>query len=356
MNILILGIDGYIGWPLALHLRELGHNVTGVDALLRRARVDKLGSTSLIPIDGILKKQQEFDITIEKLFFMESIASDLDVIVHLAEQPSAPWSMKDREFSWKTQRDNVIGTLQLLWMIKDNCPDVHLVKLGSLGEYGTPPVDVIPEGFIEEGPLKGLSFPKQPGSFYHLSKVHDSANIEFACRNWELRCTDIMQGVVFGHLPGTRFDYDECFGTVINRFCVQAVAGIPLTVYGSGNQIRGFLPLKDSIECLTLAIDNPPGKAEYRVFNQFAETYSINEIAETVQRVKIQLSVRVHHILNPRLESESHQYNPKHDHLRELGYKPNWNFSEEISNIIETIIPHKDSIRQEVIQPQINWR
>ncbi len=361
MKILILGIDGYIGWPLALHLKDLGHEVSGVDALLRRHRVSQLGSESLIPIDGIFKKQQSFDIVQQKIHYMEELGSDWDVIVHLAEQPSAPWSMKGMDPSWKTQRDNVLGTLRLLWLMRDNCPDAHLVKLGSMGEYGTPPVDVIPEGFIEEGPLKGLSFPKQPGSFYHLSKVFDSMNIEFACRTWNIRCTDIMQGVVFGHLPGTRFDYDECFGTVINRFCVQAVAGIPLTVYGSGNQVRGFLPLKDSIECLTLVIDNPPDKAEYRVFNQFAETYSINFIANTVQEVVTMESamnpmVIIDHIPNPRKEAEEHRYNPKHDNLKRLGYKPDWNFQEEIRQLIEAIKPFKDRIREEVIQPRINWR
>ena len=347
MKILILGIDGYIGWSLALHLKGLGHKVEGIDNFSRRKLVE-----SLIPIDRIRDRQNKFGIREESLSNLYKIDSDTDVIVHLAEQPSAAWSMKTAETAYRTQASNVLGTLNLLWVMKECCPYAHLVKIGTMGEYGTPDCD-IPEGFIEDGPMKGLMFPRQPGSFYHLSKVFDSYNIDFACRMWWLRSTDIMQGIVFGHLPGTRLDYDECFGTVINRFCVQAVAGVPLTVYGKGEQKRGYLPLKDSLECLTLAIDNPPPRGDYRVFNQFSDIYSINEIANHVSKMLV--DVDIEHIPNPRIENENNYYNVKTDKLKELGYCPSWSFSEELEELICRIKPYKNKIDKELIHPKIKW-
>ena len=357
---MILGIDGYIGWPLALHLRERGHEVTGLDNLIRRFRVQHEGSESLLPIAGVLKRQEEFSIDTTGLKYLIRLDADLDAIVHLAEQPSAPWSMKNVETATKTQYHNVLGTLNLLWLMQEYCPDAHLVKLGTMGEYGTPEC-IIPEGNIpseclivgEEKidkikvssvtktcPMQFLPFPRSAGSFYHLSKVHDTYNIIFACKTWGLQSTDIMQGVVFGHVPGTRFDYDECFGTVINRFCVQAVAGMPLTIYGAGWQTRGYLPLKDSIECLTLALENPPKDGEYRVFNQFAEIYSINALADIVSEVGngLGLNVQSSHIENPRVEKENHCYNPIHEKLKELGYNPSWDIKDEIRQLLEAII------------------
>jgi len=163
-----------------------------------------------------------------------------------------------------------------------------------------------------------------------------------------------MQGVVFGGAYNTRFDYDDYFGTVINRFCVQAVAGVPLTVYGKGGQTRGYLPLKDSLECLTLAIDNPPGEGEYRVFNQFAATYSVLELAETVKRVHG--TAKIVHIDNPRVEKERHQYFPVNDNLHGLGYEPDWRLDDEISAVLGGIIAYKDRIKLDVIQPRTTWR
>ena len=368
MNILILGIDGYIGWPLANHLKDLGHTVTGIDNFSRRYRVERCGSRSLIPISTIPQRQKLFDIKDDTLHFVESFSNDVDVIIHLAEQPSAPWSMVSRQQAVTTQRQNVLGTLNVLWLMREFCPDAHLVKLGTMGEYGTPPCD-IPEGEIPlkmpcnddydtPCPMGGLSFPKSPGSFYHLSKVHDTHNMKFACDIWGLKTTDIMQGIVFGTMDDTRLDYDEHFGTVINRFCAQAVAGIPLTIYGSGLQKRGYLPLRDSIECLTLAIDNPPKDGEYRVFNQFAETYSINTIANITLTTGVYQGLRVikNFIDNPRIEKEDHYYNPKCEKLRALGYNPNWDLSEEIKDIIETILPHKDRIIKDVIYPKTRWK
>ncbi len=350
---LVLGIDGYIGWPLANHLKSLGYEVTGIDNFSRRYRVERCGSRSLIPISTIPHRQQLFDIKDNTLHLVESL-EDVDVIVHLAEQPSAPWSMANRRQAGTTQRQNVLGTLNLLWLMREHCPDAHLVKLGTMGEYGTPDCD-IPEGFIEDGPMKGLPFPKSPGSFYHLSKVHDTNNIRFACDTWGLRSTDIMQGIVFGVMDDTRFDYDEHFGTVINRFCTQAIAGMPLTVYGSGEQTRGYLPLRDSVECLTLAIENPPEKGEYRVFNQFAKTYSVNEIADAVYLARDD-PIEKQFIENPRVELEHHYYNPKCEKLKSLGYSPEWDLVEETHKIMRTIAPFKDRIIKEVIHPTTRWK
>ena len=210
-------------------------------------------------------------------------------------------------------------------------------------------------------PMQGLLFPRTPGSFYHLSKVHDTHNIHFACNNWGLRSTDIMQGIVFGlndcenPLDLTRFDYDECFGTAINRFCAQALAGIPLTVYGSGNQTRGFLPLKDSIQCLTLALEKPPALGEYRTLNQFESIYSVNQLADMVAQT-CSFSVSIQHLENPRKEAEKHYYNPEHDKLFELGYKPTTDIEFEIRILLNKLIPYKDCIKKHVIMPRVNWR
>jgi UDP-sulfoquinovose synthase len=349
-TVLILGIDGYIGWSLAQHLRRKGYEIEGIDNYSRRFLAE-----SLIPISDEFEREQIFHIYDNDIKYLQGL-SKVDAIIHLAEQPSASWSMKSCNNAYVTQEENVLGTLNLLWLMKEQCPDAHLIKLGSMGECGTPDCD-IPEGFIEDGPMKGLMFPRTPNSFYHLSKVFDSMNIEFACRTWGLRSTDIMQGIVFGHQDGTRFDYDEHFGTVINRFCTQAVAGIPLTVYGSGGQTRSFLPLKDSIECLTRVLENPPKKGEYRVFNQFAQKHNIASLAQFVKMVgnSMGLNVGIKGISNPRKEEEFHHFNPKNDKLKELGYNPKWKMEDEIRDLIEKILPYKDRINKDVIMPKTQW-
>lgn len=379
MRILILGSDGYIGWALTNHLKAHGHEVYGLDNLIRRSRVEAVESNSIIPIGN---PSERFSMYKEMLY--DSVRSSVkiewrlthimpDAIVHLAEQPSAPWSMRNSSAAADTQSDNTLSNLKLLWAIKKACPDAHLVKLGSMGEYGTPDC-AIPEGEIPEDnpqcvagncPMKDLQFPRKPGSFYHLSKVFDSQNIEFACRVWGLRSTDIMQGVVFGtrtdeidpFINPTRFDYDEYFGTVINRFCAQAIAGIPLTVYGNGSQTRGYLRLKDSVECLRLAIENPPENGEYRVFNQFDQTHSINRLADMVCKIGIDmgLNTSIQHIANPRVEDYNHTYNPVHTKLQELGHDPHWSLNNEIADILQDLLPHKDRINPKVILPKTNW-
>ena len=388
MKVLILGIDGYLGWPLALHLIERGHQVSGLDCYIRRERVDRTGCNSLTPIADRLsrthflrRKQPSFVMSHDYVDNCEEFLRSVqpDAIVHLAEQPSAAYSMIGVEEAVETQTDNIIGTLRILWYMKRVCPEAHLIKLGTMGEYGTPNCD-IPEGEIPfdcisghklpskeyiECSMGGLIFPRRAGSWYHLTKVHDSYNIEFACRNWGFRSTDIMQGPVFGVTTDdikdeselTRFDYDECFGTIINRFCAQAIVGHPLTVYGVGNQTRGYLPLKDSIFCMTLAIENPPKAGEYRVFNQFERTYSANELAEIVKfaGAELNIDVKIAHYENPRKEAETHYYNPYRNKLVELGYKPTTDIFPEVKLLLGDILPFRDRVLIDKLIPQYRW-
>lgn len=387
MKIIVLGADGYIGYPLTLHLLNLGHEVATLDNEIRRQRVRGIRSNSLTEISKWYERKEYLK---SKVGYLGNFAFHLgkndpnylriylkdikpDAIVHLAEQPSAPWSMIDPYKAATTQQENVIGTLHLLWAMKEECPNAHLVKLGTMGEYGTPDC-VIPEGKIPkdcinikgrhwpECSMQGLLFPRTAGSFYHLSKVHDTYNIEFCCRNWGLRSTDIMQGVVFGLMSTepeeiTRFDYDEYFGTAINRFCAQAIIEHPLTVYGKGNQKRGFLPLKDSIECLTIALNNPPEEGEYRTLNQFESVYSINELADIVCRsAKVWgLQVGSQHISNPRKEAEDHYYNPIREKLPALGYEPTVDIEGEVTELIGQLLPFKDRVKKDVILPRTKW-
>ena len=386
MKVLILGVDGYIGWPLALHLMGFGHEVYGVDAGLRREFVD-----SLTPLPSVGERMK----VIERFWFFNiavnySLLADVfktvkpDAIVHLAEQPSAPYSMRNREHCLYTHLNNVTGTLNVLHAMRDHCPHAHLVKLGTMGEYGTPECK-IPEGEIpgecltghrihgtrDSGAyhycdMGGLPFPKSPGSFYHATKVHDSVNIQLACKIWNLRSTDVMQGIVFGVKTAemefhedslTRFDYDQYFGTVINRFCTQALIGAPITPYGKGGQTRGFLPLEDSVQCLRLGIENPPGAGQYRVFNQFKRVYSVNGLARIVQTAgeKWGSCSSIRHVENPRIELEAHQYDVESVALRKLGYDPQWKMSDKVEELIKDLLPFQDRVRENIITPTTHW-
>ena len=383
LRVLITGIDGYLGWPLAINLQGHGHTVAGVDSLVRRETVNEMGSISAIPIKSIEERLEAFqDLTGSALQFFQGDLVDYDIaaqaiidfkpdaIVHLAECPSAPYSMIDvRKATW-VQTNNVIGTLNLLFAMRDHSPAAHLLKLGTMGEYGTPNLD-IPEGFFEieyRGRKDRLPFPRQAGSWYHQSKVHDSNNVMLACKLWGLSSTDVMQGVVFGTRSddewpddrfSTRLDFDEAFGTVINRFCVQAVIGHPLTPFGKGTQKRGFLPLRDSIQCMRIAIENPPEKGEYRVLNQFENVYSVNNLAEAVQRVGDRLGIRIaiEPIENPRVESEDHHYNPDHQRLFDMGYEPISNIEAEIELMLRDLLPHRDELSKywKAVLPGIVW-
>lgn len=382
MRVFIAGIDGYLGWSLAQYLKVRGHDVGGCDNENRRMWVEEVGGQSITPIvsvddrlAGFRQNCGEIDYAAVNTTIYGSLEHRLrffrpDAIVYLAEMPSAPWSMIDADHAARTQYNNVVGGLNMLWAMKETCPEAHLVKLGTMGEYGTVNVD-IPEGMFElefRGRKDFLMFPRKAGSFYHLSKVHGTHNIEFACRNWGLRSTDIMQGVVFGtRIPEmakddwslTRFDIDECFGTAINRFCASAVIGHPLTVYGAGHQKRGFLPLKDSMQCLTLAIENPPQAGEYRVFNQFESVYDITELANMVQMAAgtLGLNCEVLNYENPRKEAEDHYYNPDREKLLELGYKPTKDIAGEVLTMIEDLTRYKDRIEsvKDLLIPQTRW-
>lgn len=366
-RVFICGMDGYIGWALYHHLTEAGYEVAGIDNRLRRNNVDEVGSVSAIPIDddrwsriiaGDITQPDE----------IKWILQDFkpDAIVHLAQQPSAPFSMIDCDHAISTHRNNVEGNLALLYAMRDVCPDAHLVKLGTMGEYGTPDCE-IPEGdFTVEfrGREVTLPFPRQAGSWYHQTKVHDTHNVRFASKIWGIRATDIMQGVVFGtHIDAmgddpdrrTRFDFDECFGTAINRFCAQATIGMPLTVYGQGGQTRGYLPLRDSIRCIQLIIDNPPGVVDYRTVNQFAEVYSVNHLAETVARIT---GASIEHLDNPRVELENHFYQPECKKLASWGYVPSTDLDGDVQRIMDDLAPHKARIEahREAILPKTQWR
>jgi UDP-sulfoquinovose synthase len=333
MRVLILGGDGYLGWPTAMRFSSKGHDVTVVDNFARRRWVEKGGSDSLTPIASLderiaaWKEVSGKEITaevgaIEDWDFLDRVVaeSEPEAVIHYGEQPSAPYSMASRENAVETQQANVIGNLNLLFSLRDRFPEAHLVKLGTMGEYGTPNID-IEEGFIEiehKGRKDTLPFPKLPGSLYHCSKVHDSTNIHFASRIWGLAATDLNQGVVYGIETDetalderllTRFDYDEMFGTVLNRFCVQAVIGQPLTVYGEGGQTRGFLNIRDTLRCVELAVENPAAAGEMRVFNQFTEGFSVSELAELVKHAGAEpgLEVENQSIENPRVEAEVEQ-------------------------------------------------
>jgi UDP-sulfoquinovose synthase len=375
-------MDGYIGWSLAMHMAKRSHIVSGVDNFSRRANVESLGSHSAIPILDMQERLRAFKrIHGQNLSFFEGDLLDYDFladvikqtrpdsIVHLAEQPSAPFSMIDRNHAINTQHNNIEGTLNVLYAMKDLVPECHLVKLGTMGEYGTPNID-IPEGFFEieyRGRKDVLPFPRQPGSMYHLSKVHDSANVMFACRVWKLCSTDIMQGVVYGTRTQemvddslmTRFDFDESFGTVINRYCAEAVIGLPLTPYGQGKQKRGFIDLVDSIQCLTIAIENPAAKGEYRVFNQLDEVYGITELAQKVVKAakNLEIDVKIRNIQNPRMEKEEHYYKVDHEHLRKLGFNPTRTIEETLRIMLKDLSKYKDRIleKSEAILPKTTW-
>jgi UDP-sulfoquinovose synthase len=383
MRVFIAGVDGYLGWALAVFLGQRGHEVAGMDAYYRRDWVAEMGSQSATPIRRMTERLHAFhDAFGRSLDFRRGDLREYhhvlnlfrsfepEAIVHLGEMPSAAYSMMDVQHAVFTQTNNIVTTLNILHAMREACPEAHLVKLGTMGEYGTPNVD-IPEGFFTveyRGRTATLPFPRQAGSWYHQSKVHDSHNVALACRLWGLRSTDIMQGVVYGTRIDamrdderlvTRFDFDQCFGTAINRFCAQAVIGEPLTPYGSGGQRRGFLPLRDSMECLHLTLLHPPAAGEYRVFNQFAETYDIAALAEKVKAAgtALGLDVVVRPTENPRLESEEHYYNPDHEHLLRLGYKPTRDMDGEIRAMLQDLLRYRDRIvaRRQALLPDIRW-
>ncbi|MCL6636530.1 MAG: NAD-dependent epimerase/dehydratase family protein [Alicyclobacillus sp.] len=382
MRILIAGGDGFCGWPTALYFSARGHEVAIADSMIRRKWDEELGTQSLTPIASLEERVAAWkeltgrDIRIfigdlTQWEFVESMFRTFapEAVVHYAEQRSAPYSMIDRAHAVFTQVNNVVGTLNVLYAIKDIVPECHLIKLGTMGEYGTPNID-IEEGYIRiqhKGREDVLPYPKQPFSFYHLSKVHDSHNIMFACKSWGIRATDLNQGVVYGLWTDetqldprlyNRIDYDGVFGTALNRFCIQAAVGYDLTVYGKGGQTRGFLDIRDTLQCVELAALHPADFGEFRVFNQFTEQFSVLELAQRVQRVaqSMGLQARIVHLENPRVEKEEHYYNAVHTKLLDLGLKPHLLSDELIAGLIQTAQRFRDRVDFHVIKPTAKWR
>jgi UDP-sulfoquinovose synthase len=382
MRVAVLGGDGYCGWATALYLSKKGHSVAIADNFCRRQWDHELGVQTLTPIRPLAERLNVWqDLTGEtiELFvgdvtefdFLSSFVQSFepDAVVHFAEQRSAPYSMIDRKHAVFTQVNNVVGTLNLLFALREFKPDCHLIKLGTMGEYGTPNID-IEEGYItieHNGRRDTVPYPKQPGSFYHLSKVHDSHNMMFACKIWGIRATDLNQGVVYGTTTDevsmsealiNRFDYDEVFGTVLNRFCVQAAIGQPLTVYGKGGQTRGFLDIRDTVRCIEIACLNPAARGECRVYNQFTEQFSVLELAHMVQDAgkKLGLTVKVDHLPDPRVEAEEHYYNAKHSKLIELGLQPHLLSNSLIDSLMNVAMKYRDRVDANVMMPRINWR
>lgn len=382
MKVLVIGGDGYCGWATALHLSNRGYEVGIVDSLVRRLWDEQLGVNTLTPIAPIQKRiQRWYELTGKKIeLFIGDITNydflikafrkfEPEAVVHFGEQRSAPYSMIDREHAVFTQVNNVVGTLNILYAMKEEFPDTHLVKLGTMGEYGTPNID-IEEGYIEiehNGRKDILPYPKQPGSMYHLSKVHDSHNIHFACRVWGLRATDLNQGVVYGVLTEetgmdeiliNRLDYDGIFGTALNRFCIQAAIGHPLTVYGKGGQTRAFLDIRDTVRCVELAIANPAEPGQFRVFNQFTELFSIRDLAYMVQKAgaAMGLKVEIRHIENPRVELEEHYFNAKNTKLLDLGLQPHYLSDSLLDSLLNFAMKYKDRVDMNQIMPKVSWR
>jgi UDP-sulfoquinovose synthase len=382
MKVLVIGGDGYCGWATALHLSNQGYEVAILDSYIRRLWDLQLATPTLTPIQPLESRIAQWQalsghsipLFVGDICDYPFLISSLrqfhpDTIVHFGEQRSAPFSMISRDHAVLTQVNNVVGTLNLLYALKEEFPDCHLVKLGTMGEYGTPNID-IEEGYLtleHNGRRDTLPYPKQPGSMYHLSKVHDSHNIHFACRIWGLRATDLNQGVVYGVLTEetgqaegliNRLDYDGVFGTALNRFCIQAAVGHPLTVYGQGGQTRGFLDIRDTVRCIELAIAHPAEQGQMRVFNQFTEQFSVLELAKMVQKAgsAMGLKVEVNNIANPRVELEEHYFNAKNTKLLDLGLQPHYLSDSLLDSLLNVALKYRDRVDANLILPKVKWK
>src|ERR1700733_11886843 len=340
MRILVLGGDGYLGWPTALHLNALGHEVAVNDNFARRGYDEEMGVESLIPIHSLDERLAAWTEVSGKTIksyvgdlcdaaFVHNMVSDFrpDTIVHFGEQRAAPYSMIDQAHCVYTQTNNIVGNLNVMYAIADIDIDIHLVKLGTMGEY-------------------------------------DSPNIEFGCRIWGMRPTDLNQGVVYGADTeqtkldprlATRFDYDGVFGTVLNRMVIQAVLGHSLTVYGNGSQTRGLINIVDTVECIRLASENPADRGEFRVFNQFTEHLSIRQIADTIAE-EYPGEATIEQVENPRVEAEDHYYNAKHTALVDLGLKPTLLSMALIDHLFEVVERYRDRVDLAAIMPTVSWR
>ncbi len=382
MKVLILGGDGYLGWPTAMDFAAAGHDVTVIDNYLRRIIAEETDSEALLPTPTLTQRAAKFaaltgkEITVRigdlaDPDIMMDVVRDTtpDTIIHYAEQPSAPYSMRGFPEARRTFKNNLDVTFNCIWAMLEHAPKAHLVKLGTMGEYGTPNID-IEEGWIDidhKGRSGRFLFPRAAGSLYHTTKVLDTDLLWFYVRTYGLRVTDLMQGPVYGLSTdqadldpalSPNFHYDDIFGTVVNRFLVQAVANIPLTVYGGGGQTRGYLNLRDTLQCVRLAADNPADKGELKIFNQLTETFTVNELADKVKKVGdgMGLNVQIKSIPNPRKELEEHYYNPVHSGLIEMGLEPHYMTDDVVASMLERIIAAKDRIDTNRIMPRVSWK
>jgi len=380
-RILVIGGDGYCGWATALHLSARGYEVAIMDSLVRRLWDQQLGYDSLTPISSIHKRVAKWkELTGREIKLYVGDICDFEFlteawkqfepehVVHFGEQRSAPYSMLDRERAVFTQVNNVSGTINVLYAIKEFSPECHLVKLGTMGEYGTPNID-IEEGYLDithNGRTDTLPYPKQGNSFYHLSKIHDSTNMIFTAKTWKLRITDLNQGVVYGVKTDetaadealiNRLDYDSVFGTALNRFVIQAAVDHPITVYGKGGQTRGFLDIRDTVRCIQLAIENPADVGSMRVMNQFTEQFSVNDLAFLVQKVgkTVGLDVKIDHVKNPRIEMEEHYFNAKNSKLVGLGLEPHFLSESLVDSLLRVAMDYKDRCDNQLILPANSW-
>ncbi len=382
MKILILGADGYLGWPTCLYFSKRGHEVIGADNYFHRNAAAELDCKSLVPTPDLAQRSNVWEeLTGKKINvhigditdydFLLSIFKEYkpDTVIHYAEQPSAPYSMISRKEAAFTLQNNLTGTLNIAYAVKEANPDCHIIKLGTMGEYGTPNID-IEEGWLEiehKGRKDTFLFPRQAGSLYHTTKVQDTDMLWFYVRTWGIRVTDLMQGPVYGlstdetdldpHLMPI-FQYDEIFGTVLNRFIVQAIAGYPLTIYGKGNQTRGFLNLKDTMQCVYLSAIQPADKGQLRIFNQFTEPFSVNQLADKVKKVgdKLGYNVKVEQIENPRVEKEDHYYNVNYTGLLELGLEPHYLTDDVLEGFFTITDKYRDRINKDAFFRGIKWK
>ncbi|MFC2105120.1 NAD-dependent epimerase/dehydratase family protein [Candidatus Bipolaricaulota bacterium] len=397
MRVMILGMDGYLGWTLALRLGKLGYDVSGVDNYSRRSWLAERGAHTVVPIAtmtdrlhaatevlGINLNFRKIDIYKDRDRLREFIDEvKPEAIVHYAECPSAPYSMIDLEHASFVQSNNVLGTLGVLFNMRDYVPESSLVKLGTMGEYGAPlsgrpifegvfPADAILQWEDREWSLGGELTPRDPSSFYHVSKVQDTFNVYEACKYWWLRSYDVMQGIIYGvHTDEvaadprlrTRLDIDEWFGTVINRFVAQAVIGYPLTVYGAGQQLRGFIALDDAMQCMVRLLNSPPEPGQYGVVNQMSGYYGVLDLAKTVARVakkEFGLPVTIQRVENPRVEADLHPFEPIYKKLKEeYGFEATQVPEDVIYQMIELLtqpgIKSRIEEKKHLITPSTWW-
>ena len=381
MRMLICGGDGYLGWPTAMHLSDQGHEVMVVDNYLRRELCLKHDTEPLYPVPNLHERagvwrqlrDQEIQVRIGDCCdyaFISNLFAEFqpEAVIHYAEQPSAPYSMIDHQAAQLTLINNLSSTQNLAWAVHEHCPDCHIVKLGTMGVYGTPNID-IEEGWLEiehKGRKDTFLFPRQASSFYHTTKIQDTDMLWFYVRTWGIRVTDLQQGPVYGLETDftnldlrlrTIFNYDEIFGTVLNRFIVQAVVGYPLTVYGAGGQTRGFINIRDTISCVELAALNPPEAGKMNIYNQVTETFAIETLAHMVQKIGEERGhqVQVQHLENPRVEKEEHYYNPTYSGLVDLGLTPHLLSDQVLHSMFALVEEHRDLIMPHKIFRGVKW-